>query len=970
MRWKLAIFPLLLLVALAALPATATTYFAKMTGDDTMAGTSAGTAWAHFPGMVGCTATCAATTPAAGDILEFIGSAGTYTLAGTWVWPAAANGSAGNVITVKTTGVNVTVTGGISISGASFTTYAGTIGQCVSPGTGAGACNLAYIDLPMTGARNCPTSGCIAFDALWYENSGDTFFKRRARAFVNGNNRCTNSPPPGNPILVTAANVNDADALCNAPIWGAWQASTAYAADAHVFDSNGNVEVANAACTSGGSAPAWPAKDQQIWRQTTDNTCTWTAEGSNTTMDGNGRPVVAFKARPATNTSYQCFNQAVYSNTQLPSTTHAPFQIELINKGSWSAGIMRPMQMQAVSGSLTKVTFQAGDSLSGSLTGQQFSGCVVNNWYEAYNVKEQLKVAGGGVGEWYLDPCPTTDPCSVAESTWRLWIAYTSTEDLPTMTFMFSQISQYSPQLLIFKDNSYITVDDLTFQMDGFQYPLQGIGTSFGGVLTPPAVGIYGTSNHITIGEKGHPNFFFNINGHGLSMYDTANNNMVQYNVMADMGGMGLRGGYQSLDSDTTANVWHDNTWQQNIVTAPQQTDPSGEGGGCYMGDGFNNQALHNTFNDTVSGMCNFGTGLHAPIAGKYVFTGNHFEYNKGHGRVIQTTHNLGLMSDFGAVVHAAPNWSPGCPLAPVTAPTGWPNVSSSNYSQFCNFVQYNIAINFASDYNSTPFSGSRGLYCDGGCSVTLWNSNIVGNIGQMCMFNNLPNNPNLGAGYDPAQAQYNLFVNNLLFGCGAAQYASFGAGSSIISRGGLNNNAFSFLRNVAIIDSTNGEKYTPNPTKFGCFDYETVGNPAWACSNNWFNDYNAIFDIAGGQLTTTRCTVAACTSTATTNIPPLPWGTDEDVHSLLAVDPGIASLSTNNYALTNSALLSAIGWTSWDTSLAGAYDNTAPVPPVNVSIEYPQNTYSDTQTDFLNGYNGNPLTLVLGGTIQGGTVK
>jgi hypothetical protein len=81
--------------------AAATTYYIAANGSDSNAGTSKSTPWLHAPGMNGCSATCAAKTPQAGD--QFIlrggdtwhGSVGSpMGLNWTWTW----SGSAGNLI--------------------------------------------------------------------------------------------------------------------------------------------------------------------------------------------------------------------------------------------------------------------------------------------------------------------------------------------------------------------------------------------------------------------------------------------------------------------------------------------------------------------------------------------------------------------------------------------------------------------------------------------------------------------------------------------------------------------------------------------------------------------------------------------------------------------------------------------------------------------------------------------------------
>jgi hypothetical protein len=82
----------LLLALFAAGTASATTYYIAASGSDSNNGTAKTTPWQLAPGMPGCTGTCAATTPKAGDRFIFRGGdtwhygAGTPSVGGTWSW--------------------------------------------------------------------------------------------------------------------------------------------------------------------------------------------------------------------------------------------------------------------------------------------------------------------------------------------------------------------------------------------------------------------------------------------------------------------------------------------------------------------------------------------------------------------------------------------------------------------------------------------------------------------------------------------------------------------------------------------------------------------------------------------------------------------------------------------------------------------------------------------------------------------
>jgi len=79
--------------------ASATTYYLDyVNGLDSNSGTSKTTPWAHAPGMVGCTATCASVTPQPGDRFILRGGVTWHHDILTWNWQW--NGSSGNPIYV------------------------------------------------------------------------------------------------------------------------------------------------------------------------------------------------------------------------------------------------------------------------------------------------------------------------------------------------------------------------------------------------------------------------------------------------------------------------------------------------------------------------------------------------------------------------------------------------------------------------------------------------------------------------------------------------------------------------------------------------------------------------------------------------------------------------------------------------------------------------------------------------------
>ncbi|MGH8398293.1 MAG: DUF11 domain-containing protein [Gammaproteobacteria bacterium] len=90
---RLVVFAILLNVFLAARSASATTYYIDFfSGTDSNSGISQSAPWKHAPGMNGCAANCASTTPLAGDSLIFKGGVTwDYTI---WPWNLPSSGNA------------------------------------------------------------------------------------------------------------------------------------------------------------------------------------------------------------------------------------------------------------------------------------------------------------------------------------------------------------------------------------------------------------------------------------------------------------------------------------------------------------------------------------------------------------------------------------------------------------------------------------------------------------------------------------------------------------------------------------------------------------------------------------------------------------------------------------------------------------------------------------------------------------
>lgn len=87
MMWRYLVW-LAMVVGINSQVYAATYYIDATGGADTNAGTSTGAAWAHAPGMLTCTNTCASTTPAAGDSFIFKGGEtwGNSNFKLTWSW--------------------------------------------------------------------------------------------------------------------------------------------------------------------------------------------------------------------------------------------------------------------------------------------------------------------------------------------------------------------------------------------------------------------------------------------------------------------------------------------------------------------------------------------------------------------------------------------------------------------------------------------------------------------------------------------------------------------------------------------------------------------------------------------------------------------------------------------------------------------------------------------------------------------
>ena len=106
-----------LLVSLVpAASASATIYYIASNGSDSNNGTSKTTPWAHAPGMTGCTAACASTTPADGD--QFVLRAGDTWTSSSLPWNWRWSGSSGNNIVVG--GVDKTWFSGSTLARPTF----------------------------------------------------------------------------------------------------------------------------------------------------------------------------------------------------------------------------------------------------------------------------------------------------------------------------------------------------------------------------------------------------------------------------------------------------------------------------------------------------------------------------------------------------------------------------------------------------------------------------------------------------------------------------------------------------------------------------------------------------------------------------------------------------------------------------------------------------------------------------------
>lgn len=141
-------FAVLLASLFLAECAMATTYYIAANGSDANSGTSKSSPWLHAPGMQGCSGTCAATTPRAGD--QFI-------LRGGDVWNPSANGTYWNLSPWNGSSSSYIQVGGLDqtwYAGNSWTrpiingrgTFAGTMVN------GGGYMEIAFLEL--TGLNN------------------------------------------------------------------------------------------------------------------------------------------------------------------------------------------------------------------------------------------------------------------------------------------------------------------------------------------------------------------------------------------------------------------------------------------------------------------------------------------------------------------------------------------------------------------------------------------------------------------------------------------------------------------------------------------------------------------------------------------------------------------------------------------------------------------------------------------------
>jgi len=187
--------------------------------------------------------------------------------------------------------------------------------------------------------------------------------------------------------------------------------------------------------------------------------------------------------------------------------------------------------------------------LTGSTSKNSLHGYIPSHRYLVENVKDQLLLAG----QWFLDRS--------VNGAWVLNYIANPGENPNVDTVV---IPQRTP-VFSAKGLKYRTFTGLTFSDDNYVTPTTGYAGSQADLLVPASTQCMDCSNVTFDADT-----WVNTTGYGLSMLtddtSTATGNLIENNVLYDLGAGGIYTGHQPNGTETDADVFQFGTIEENIV--------------------------------------------------------------------------------------------------------------------------------------------------------------------------------------------------------------------------------------------------------------------------------------------------------------------------------------------------------------------------------------------------------------------
>lgn len=506
-------------------------------------------------------------------------------------------------------------------------------------------------------------------------------------------------------------------------------------------------------------------------------------------------------------TPWQCFNQAMFTGTDINCNYHNMTlgDIEFIGQERWT---MSRDRVLSCSGNLLKFT--------GPTWTTSDAGCLPRFRYLLENVRDLL--AAGG---WVLDRCPEQDDpvhCNGNQLTpstinWRLYIGAAVGEDPNVDTIIVPQADPAAPQLLTGMGRSYLNFQQLSFQYDNVIPGSFGWADSEGMPLVASAIA-FSNSDHIVFEgvTRYHMQGWCGPEFTGASSYI-----LIENGTGYDCGAGGIRIGDTASASDTDLNVPHHISILNEAEDGTGRVQATGEATVIHVGDAHDIQVSHIDCFGHYTGCSEGGHGLDRGATNgdfAYFMYNNWYTFIHTRGETIGNN-TVGFLHDFGGL-RAMSNLSTKCASA-LTAPTLIPNT-------YCSHIKWNFVELEASSYTEIT-KGANGIYLDQGASNVEVRFNVVSRVAHTASFVNSVSNKAHGNPGARLLESNNLVSNNIYIGCGAQQYDNppNQSPSCITANGTFNRNQVEFSHNVILYNSANAERFQSAPNTWGAFDYSDL---------------------------------------------------------------------------------------------------------------------------------------------------